>query len=228
MKDEAVELFPLYSPITHIISYELPDHPAVLQQRYKRRALVGGKTPEFIFFCDTEGLFDGRVLKKALAGNLYKAFRRELPCENILLRIEGIEQILTDLLIDVKYIADYTGSVGSSFDVISRFKSDYMIPAERNLTTAARTHEYAAHKLSVLAAMLGVSALAEAKETDKAALLAAVTEKVNALRGGYASSDTTRFPSSPTERPKTTNSAGIPNSSARIHTWRESETRARS
>ena len=189
MKDEADELFPLYSPITHIISYELPDHPAVLQQRYKRRALVGGKTPEFIFFCDTEGLFDGRVLKKALAGNLYKAFRRELPCENILLRIEGIEQILTDLLIDVKYIADYTGSVGSSFDVISRFKSDYMIPAERNLTTAARTHEYAAHKLSVLAAMLGVSALAEAKETDKAALFAAVTEKVNALRGGYASSD---------------------------------------
>lgn len=188
-KDGSDELFPLYSPITHIISYELPDHPAVLQQRYKRRAFVGGKTPEFILFCDTEGLFDGRVLKKALAGNLYKAFRRELPCENVLLRIEGIEQILTDLLIDVKYIADYTGSVGSSFDLISRFKSDYMIPAERNLTTAARTHEYAQHKLSVLSAMLGVSALTEAKEADKAALLAAVTEKVSELRGGFASAD---------------------------------------
>lgn len=189
MKDEADELFPLYTPITHIISYELPDHPAVLQQRYKRRAMAGGKTPEFILFSDKDGLFDGRMLKKALAGNLYKAFRRDLPCDNVLLRIEGIEQILTDLLLDIKYIADYTGSVGSSFDIISRFKSDYRIPAERNLTTAARTHEYAKHKLSVLAAMLGAEALISQKETDKAALLAAVTEKVAALRGGFASAD---------------------------------------
>lgn len=186
MKDEADELFPLYSPITHVINYELPDHPAVLQQRYMRRAFVGGKTPAFLLFADTGNLFDGRVLKKALAGNLYKAFRRELPCENVLLRIEGIEQILTDLLIDVKYIADYTGSVGSSFDVISRFKSDYMIPAEKNLTTAARTHEYAAHKLDVLAKALGVSALVGEKEIDKATLLDAVRDNVAALREGCA------------------------------------------
>lgn len=188
-KDGTDELFALYSPVTHIISYELPDNPAVLQQRYKRRGAAGGDDPEFILFSDSAGLFDGRVLKKALAGNLYKAFRRDLPCENVLFRIEGIETILTDLLLDVKYIADYTGSVGSSFDVISRFKADYAVPAERNLTTAARTHEYATHKLSVLASALGVSELVSAKETDKAALLAAITEKVAALREGYAAFD---------------------------------------
>lgn len=188
-KDGTDELFALYSPVTHIINYELPDNPAVLQQRFKRRGMAGGEDPEFILFCDSEGMFDGRVLKKALAGNLYKAFRRELPCENILLRVEGIEKILTEMLLDIKYIADYTGSVGSSFDVISRFKTDYAIPAERNLTTAARTHEYSANKLSVLASALGVSELISAKETDKAALLAAVTEKAAALREGYACFD---------------------------------------
>ncbi len=189
VKDDLDETFALFSPVTHIINYELPDSPAVLQQRFRRRGMAGGNDPEFILFCDSAGLFDGRVLKKALAGNLYKAFRRGLPSANVLLRVEGIEQILTDMLIDVKYIADYTGAVGSSFDIISRFKSDYNIPSERNLTTAARTHEYSQHKLSVLAAALGVSELVSGKEIDRGALLSAVSAKVSELRGGYACFD---------------------------------------
>lgn len=185
-KDDLGEIIPLFEPVTHIVNYELPDNPAVLQQRCLRRGMAEGGEPEFVIFCDSAGLFDGRVLKKALAGNLYKAFRPAVPCGNILFRLEGFAEILTDMLIDIKYIADYTGAVGSSFDIISRFKSDYNIPPERSLTTAARTHEYSKNKLSVLAAALGVSEFISQKEIDRDALLNAVSKKVAEISGGCA------------------------------------------
>ena len=184
--DNLSETCGVYSPITHIINYELPDNPVILQQRYMRRGLMGGKNPEFIIFADENGVFDSRILKKALAGNIYKAFRRNVPSENILLYVEGIEQILSDMLFDIKYIADYTGAVGSSFDVISRFKQEYNVPAGRNLTTAARTHEYSQRKLEVLSAALGVTELMAEKDINKEALLEKVKAKVEQLRSGYS------------------------------------------
>ncbi len=185
--DRCAENIGIFTPITHIINYELPDTPVELQQRYARRGVsASGISPEFIIFLDDNNLFDSRVLGKALAGNLYKAFRMNVPSENILFSIEGIEQMLTDMVADIKYVADYTGAVGSSFDVISKFRQDYNIPASRNLTTAPSTHEYSQRKLGVIAHALGISDLITEKDLDKTALTAKIAEKVKQIRSGFS------------------------------------------
>ena len=185
--DTLSENIGIYTPITHIISYELPDSPVELQQRCMRRGVSpNGERPEFIIFLDDNKLFDSRVLGRALAGNLYKAFRMNVPSENILFDIEGIEDILTDMIIDVKYVADYTGAVGSSFDIISKFRQDYNVPAARNLTTAARTHEYSQRKLETLAKALGVADMTSEKEIDREALKGKIIQTVKQIRSGYS------------------------------------------
>ena len=185
--DRLSEYIGVYDPITQIINYELPDNPTELQQRYKRRGVYSEKKqPEFVIFSDDNKLFDSRVFGKALAGNLYKAFRMNVPSENVMFSVEGIEEILTDLISDIKYVADYTGAVGSSFDIISRFKQDYNISAARNLTTASRTHEYAQRKLETIAKALGVEELIKGKDADRNALIARITQKVKEIRGGFS------------------------------------------
>jgi len=184
-KDNLDDTFGIYSPITHIINYELPDNPVLLQQRYTRRGLMGGKDPEFVIFSDENGLFDSRILKKVLTGNLYKAFRRDLAGENILFRVRGADSMIANMLADIKYIADYTGAVGSSFDVISRFKLDYNIPAARNLTTAAKTNEYSIKKLGLLVNALGVRDIVAEKDINKEALTAAISAKVDEIKNGF-------------------------------------------
>lgn len=187
--DNLDETFGLYSRVTDIINYELPDNPAVFHQRYMRRGLLGGDKPSFTIFIDENGCFDSRILEKTLVGNLYKAFHRDVPTDNILFYIDGVEKMIADMLLDIKYISDYTGAVGSSFDVISRFKNEYNIPAERSLTTAARTHEYSKNKLSLLASAFGVTELLAEKDVDKEALLTAVTNKISEIRGGFTAFD---------------------------------------
>lgn len=184
-KDNLDDTFGIYSPITHIINYELPDNPVLLQQRYTRRGLMGGKDPEFVIFSDENGLFDSRILKKVLTGNLYKAFRRNLAGENILFRVRGADAMIANMLADIKYIADYTGAVGSSFDVISRFKLDYNIPAARNLTTAAKTNEYSIKKLGLLVNALGVRDIVAEKDINKDALTSAIAAKVDEIKNGF-------------------------------------------
>ncbi len=185
--DRMSESIATFSPITHIINYELPDNPVELHQRYMRRALDNKRiTPEFILFLDDNGLFDSRVFGRALAGNVYKAFRMNVPSENVMFRVEGIETMLADLIADIKYVADYTGAVGSSFDTISKFRQDYNIPPARNLTTAARTHEYALRKVETIAKALDCGSLIGEKEPDKAALSAKISAKIKEIRSGFS------------------------------------------
>ncbi len=184
-KDSLDETFGVYSPITHIINYELPDNPVILQQRFMRRGLMGGENPEFVIFADENGLFDSRILTKVLPGNLYKAFRRDLAGENILFRVRGMDAMIASMLKDIKYIADYTGAVGSSFDVISRFKNEYNIPAVRNLTTAAKTNEYSIKKLGLLVDALGVRDIVAEKEINNEVLTSAVSAKLDEIKNGF-------------------------------------------
>lgn len=184
-KDNLDETFGVYCPITHIVNYELPDNPVLLHQRFMRRGLMGGANPEFVIFADENGIFDSRILTKVLPGNLYKAFRRDLAGENVLFRIRGMDAMIADMLKDIKYIADYTGAVGSSFDVISRFKLEYNIPAVRNLTTAAKTNEYSIKKLGLLVNALGVRDIVAEKEINKDALTSAVSAKINEIKNGF-------------------------------------------
>lgn len=185
--DRLSENIGIFTPITHIINYELPDSPVELQQRYARRGVsADGVNPEFIIFLDDNDMFDSRVFSKALAGNLYKAFRMKVPSENVLFYVDGIEKMLTDTVLDIKYVADYTGAVGASFDIIAKFRQDYNIPASRNLTTAQNTHEYAMRKLAVIAKALDITDIVKEKDIDKAALTAKIAEKVKQLRSGFS------------------------------------------
>ncbi len=185
--DRMSEGMGIFSPITHIINYELPDSPVELQQRYMRRSLDASvSAPEFIIFLDNNGVFDSRVLSRALAGNLYKAFRVNVPSENIMFNIEGIENMLADIVFDIKYVADYTGAVGSSFDIISKFRQDYNVPTARDLTTAPKTHDYAQRKVTTIAKALGVEDMIGEKDLDKAALTERITAKVKEIRSGYS------------------------------------------
>lgn len=185
--DRMSEGMGIYSPITHIINYELPDSPVELQQRYMRRSLDASvKDPEFIIFLDDNKLFDTRVLSRALAGNLYKAFRVNVPSENIMFNIEGIETMLAEIITDIKYVSDYTGAVGSSFDIISKFRQDYNVPASRDITTAPKTHDYSQRKLETIAKALDVDDLIKEKDIDKAALTEKITAKVKEIRSGFS------------------------------------------
>ena len=189
--DRMSEGMGIFSPITHIINYELPDSPVELQQRYMRRSLdTSVKDPEFIIFLDDNGLFDRRVMSRALASNLYKAFRVNVPSENIMFAVEGIETMLAEIIADIKYVAEYTEAVGSSFDVISKFRQDYNVSPARGLTTAPKTCEYAKRKLGTIARTLGVSDMIGEKDIDKAALTERITAKINEIRSGFSYYDT--------------------------------------
>ena len=185
--DRMTETIGLFTPVTHIINYELPDSPVELQQRFMRRTLDASvKDPEFIIFLDDNGLFDSRLLGRVLAGNLYKAFRVNIPSENVMFAVEGIETMLAGMIADLKYVADYTGAVGSSYDVISKFRQDYNIPASRGLTTAPKTHEYAQRKLDTIAKALGIADLVGEKDIDKAALTEKLSAKISEIRSGFS------------------------------------------
>lgn len=173
--------------ITHIINYELPANPAVLQQRYKRRGFVKSDNPEFILFKDENGRFDSRILGKALAGNVYKAYRQDIPTKNIMMYIPQIDEMLADMLIELKRVAGRSTEVGGAgIDLIAKFAADYNVPAELKLAPGAKAHEYTTRKLEAIKKAFGVDALINSIETDKKELVQAISAKTEQLRNGFA------------------------------------------
>lgn len=173
--------------ITHIINYELPDNPAVLQQRYTRHGFEKAENPEFILFKDENGIFDSRILGKVLAANVYKAYSMQIPTRNIYLNIPEADGYISNVLLDLKHIANDTGNGGTgSVEAISRLMSQYNIPPEEKLTPGATSHQYVVARLEALKKALGAEELINAKDTDKKALKAAVGEKINQLNSGLA------------------------------------------
>lgn len=94
-QDEQCERF---DRITHVINYELPNNPLTLHRRYKQGGRYGFDEPEFILFRDAADKFDGRMIKKALALNFCGGFNVGIPGRNIYLHMEGLENILAELL----------------------------------------------------------------------------------------------------------------------------------
>ncbi len=84
--------------ITHIINYELPTNPLTLHRRYKQTGRKGFSEPEFIVFRDETDLFDGRMIRKALALHFCSSFAVGIPGRNVYLHFEGLENILAELL----------------------------------------------------------------------------------------------------------------------------------
>lgn len=169
--------------VTHVFNYEYPDSPILLESRFYRRGRRIDTPPVFYLFSDKAYAFDGRVLRKVVLANLYRYFRREVPAKSILFSMEGIAEHITALLVDLKYIHDYTGEVGSSFDEVNRFRQEYNIPESPKLTSPSRTHEYTAGMLEALYRMFGVREYLGVREVNREELHAAVSAKVQELTG---------------------------------------------
>lgn len=92
--------------ITHIINYELPTNPLTLHRRYKQAGRKGFAEPEFIIFRDTADKFDGRMIRKALALHFCSGFAAGIPGRNVYLHIDGLENILAELLDELSVIED--------------------------------------------------------------------------------------------------------------------------
>ncbi len=88
--------------ITHIINYELPDHPLILHRRYKQSGSDGFIDPEFIIFRDETDEFDGRMLKGPLALNFCEGYNFGVPGRNIYMFIDGAEKMLASMLYELE------------------------------------------------------------------------------------------------------------------------------
>lgn len=174
--------------VTHIFSYEYPDDAAVLHQRYCRRGLFKTKEPVFYLFSDAGKRFDGRMLGKATLRSLYKCFSADYGAAHILFHLEELPVLITDLLLDLKYVSDYTREVGASFDVIERYWGEYGgdYLNKNKVHTAQDTCDAATRILNATAQMFGVTSLLSARtaDVDKEALLTQVTEKIAQLKTG--------------------------------------------
>lgn len=100
--DDLDEECGLITNVTHVINYELPDSPLILHRRFKQGGTVGFKNPEFIVFRDDTDLFDGRILSCPLALNIVDGFSFDIPGRNVYIYMEGLEEILANVLEELK------------------------------------------------------------------------------------------------------------------------------
>ena len=188
--------------VTHIINYEYPENPAVLEQRYTRAGRKNGE-PVFYIFCDADYRFDGRMLRKTVLGNIDKMFHKQILDKCLLFNAGEIEKHLTALIMDLKFICDYTAEVGSAFDIIERFRVEY---DASGATTAAKTNSLAKSKLKKLVNMFDLNYILAQKEINQSDLFAEIARKIGTLRGKrvgldermvlYAADETRGFDSS--------------------------------
>ncbi len=155
---------------THIFNYELPHSPVVFEQRAARHGGSNEKSREFIVFCDSNGLFDSRMLSKVLFGKIYKSLVQGLPGRNVLFDLPNAVQLIVNCIRDLQYVCSYTGEVVSSLDVITQFRGDYNIIPSIDLSTAAKTHDYTAKKLEKIYNAFGIANQIKDYNTDEKTL----------------------------------------------------------
>ncbi|MCL1822802.1 MAG: hypothetical protein FWG44_01240 [Oscillospiraceae bacterium] len=96
--------------ITHIINYEYPENPAVLEQRYARGGRKAAKeNPVFYLFCDEEYKTDGKILRESILSESIRMFCGHIPDKSLLFDIPDIEEHLTVLILDLKFVAGEAG-----------------------------------------------------------------------------------------------------------------------
>lgn len=159
--------------ITHIINYEYPENPAVLEQRYTRSGRKPSK-PVFYVFCDADYKYDGRMLRKTVLSKLGKAFCARIPDKCLLFNIENIEEYLITLILDLKYISDHPKEAGEDFSF------EYGLPATVTGKAAAAEAE---KMLKNLAALFDLGSLTDKKNIDGEKLFNEITKKITEFKG---------------------------------------------
>lgn len=157
-----------FDRINYIINYELPSSAALLERRMTRHGAKNEAERQFIIFRDTNKQFDSRMLDKVMYGSLASAFCCGFPSRNILLDIENKGEYMANVFEDLKYVVSYANEVDSCFDLIKKFKGDYVAFGTEKITTAKQLAEFSDKLLSRLCKALGVEKTASAEEVAAA------------------------------------------------------------
>lgn len=161
--------------ITHVFSYELPDSAVLLERRVTRHGTAHEADRRFIFFRDTNGIFDSRMLAKVLFAKLPNAFCGDIPARNILLDIPGKEELISDMIADLRYAESYASEVDSCYDLIKKVKADYELVGAGNLSNARHLAEFAGKLLAKVCKFYGADKNAAPED------IAAAADKLSGL-----------------------------------------------
>lgn len=145
-----------FDRIGWVINYELPTSASLLERRMTRHGSKGEAERKFVIFRDSNGLFDSRMLDKALYGGLVSGFCGGLPTRNILLDIEHRGEYAANVFDDLKYVSSYAREVDSCFDLIKKFKGDYASFGTEKIANAKQLAEFSDKLLARLCKGLGV------------------------------------------------------------------------
>lgn len=132
-----------FDDIDHIVNYELPLSPVLLERRMTRHGMKNESERRFVIFRDSNKLFDMRVLEKVLYPKLESGFCGELPTRNILLDIDLKGQFLGDLIADLKYIVNISKQEDDCLELIKRVKCEYPVPESDKITSAKQLADFA-------------------------------------------------------------------------------------
>lgn len=158
--------------VTHVINYELPTSPVLLERRMTRHGAKNENQRRFIIFRDSNKLFDSRMLDKVLFGGLADAFFGDMPARNILLDIDIKAECLSNLIADLRYTESYASEVDNCYDLIKKFKGDYEALGAGKINNAKQLAEFAGKLLAKVCGFYGVSK--DASQEDIAAALASL------------------------------------------------------
>lgn len=161
--------------ITHVFSYELPDSAVLLERRVTRHGMAHEADRRFIFFRDTNGIFDSRMLAKVLFAKLPNAFCGGIPARNILLDIPGKGELISDMIADLRYAESYASEVDSCYDLIKKVKADYELVGAGNLSNARHLAEFAGKLLAKVCKFYGADKNAAPED------IAAAADKLSGL-----------------------------------------------
>lgn len=132
-----------FDDIDHIVNYELPLSPVLLERRMTRHGMKNESERRFVIFRDSNKLFDMRVLEKVLYPKLESGFCGELPTRNILLDIDLKGQFLSDLISDLKYVVNISKQEDDCLELIKRVKCEYPVPESDKITSAKQLADFA-------------------------------------------------------------------------------------
>jgi superfamily II DNA/RNA helicase len=180
--DSAGSRFLGVEKITHIINYEYPESPLVLEQRLTRagRKAVKNNNPAFYIFCDEDYKFDGRMLRKTVLSNFGSAFSA-VSDKSLLFDFENIEEHLIVLICELKFIAENAKS-----DIVESFRVEYNAPEVKNVKDAAAT---AKKRLERLVGVFGLNDVLKQGAVNDEQLFMQISEKIQKLKGKKVSLD---------------------------------------
>ena len=173
-RDGISERFLRVGKITHVLSYELPDSPLILQQRYKRYGGTGFASPEFTVFSDNADRFDGRMLKSALAMNLLDGFCRGIPAANIYLSWVGLGDALAGVITELQSLTGLPDE-----EKTEQFTVNFCAKYRLYFSTFEQLHAFAVQRLADLRKAFNLG-----QSDDCGAIAEKIAKRLDEIRTG--------------------------------------------